>query len=85
MSSDNKADGTLGNFKFNTVGREEATEVLRPQMDPATKMRNFIIALVAAAVLAAIVWAGFQKSGSDIFKAPEDGRGFEAPQPNIPN
>lgn len=85
MSNENKADGTLGSFKFNTVGREEATEVLRPQIDPTTRMRNVIIAVVALAVLAGIVWVGFQKSGSDIFKAPQNERKFEAPQPNIPN
>jgi hypothetical protein len=85
MNSDNKSDGTLGGFKFNTVGREEATEVLRPQIDPAARTRNIIIAVVAAAVLGGIVWAGFRQSGSDIFKAPEVDRKFEAPQPNLPN
>lgn len=85
MSSDDKAGGTLGNFKFNTVGREEATEVLRPQIDPTVKMRNIIIAIVAAVVLGGIVWAGFQKTGRDIFKAPAVDKKFDAPQPNIPN
>ena len=85
MNDDNKAGGTLGSFKFNTVGREEATEVLRTQIDPAVKMRNLIIAIVAAAVLVGIVWAGFQKSGSDIFAAPKDSRRLEAPQPTLPN
>jgi hypothetical protein len=85
MSSENKSGGTLGNFKFNTVGREEATEVLRPQIDPAVKMRNIIIAAVAAAVLGGIVWAGFQKSGRDIFKAPAVDKKFEAPPVSVPN
>lgn len=85
MSNENKADGTLGSFKFNTVGREEATEVLRPQIDPTTRMRNFIIAVVALAVLGGIVWVGFQKSGSEIFQAPRNEQKFDAPEPNLPN
>ncbi len=85
MSNEKKADGTLGSFKFNTVGREEATEVLRPQIDPATLTRNIIMAVVALAVLLGIVWVGFQKSGSDIFKPPVNPARLEAPQPTIPN
>lgn len=85
MSNENKADGTLGSFKFNTVGREEATEVIRPHVDPATKTRNIVIGIVALAVLAGIVWAGFSKSGSDIFATPREGRTFEPPQPTLPN
>lgn len=85
MSNESKADGTLGSFKFNTVGREEATEVLRPQVDPSARNRNIIMAIVAVAVLVGIIWAGFQKSGSDIFKPPVNPNKLEAPQPNIPN
>lgn len=84
MNSDNNAGGTLGNFKFNSVGREEAaTEILQQQVDPATRTRNIIFALIAVVVLLGIVWASFQKSGKDIFEKPRDTRPLQAPEHNV--
>lgn len=83
MSTDKQTDsgGSLGSFKFNTVGREEtATEVLVQQVDPATKMRNMIIGIVAVIVLGGIVWAGFKESGTAIFKDHGEGKQFQAPE-----
>ena len=86
MSSDNKPGGMLGNLKFNTVGREEAArEVLAPQIDGATKVRNAIFVLVALIALGGIVYVGFKETGKDIFAPPSNTHNFEAPQPTNVN
>ena len=74
----------LGNLKFNTVGREEAArEVIAPQMDNSTKVRNGVLALVALAVLAGIAYASFNtEGGKEIFAPPKQDRSFNAPQPS---
>ncbi len=84
MSNENEPKGRLGDFKFNTVGREDAAaEVLRPHIDPAIKTRNMIFAVVAAITLAGILYLGFQKTGKDIFTVPKDSRPMERPPISI--
>lgn len=84
MSTPDKHKDRLGDFKFNTVGREDAAaEVLRPQVDPATKTRNLVFAVVAAVVLAGILYLSFQKTGKDIFAAPANDKKFDRPEIQI--
>ena len=84
MSNETKPGNSLANFKFNTVGREDAAvEVLRPQIDPATRTRNVIFAIIAVAALAAILYFAFQKDGAKIFESPQNNREFAPPAPNV--
>jgi len=84
MDIQNKPGNSLGNFKFNNVGREEAaTEVLRARIDPATRTRNVVVALVAAVALAGLLWNGFQQTGKKIWEKPRDTRTLQAPQTNV--
>ncbi|MBC8140333.1 MAG: hypothetical protein H7Y38_02700 [Armatimonadetes bacterium] len=84
MSNENEPKGRLGDFKFNTVGREDvAAEVLRPHVDPAIKTRNLILSLVAVATLAGILYYSFQKEGKKIFAPPAVNKPFERPEINV--
>ena len=84
MNSENKPSGVLGDFKFNTVGREEAAvEVLRPRIDPATKTRNLIFGVVAALALAGILYFSYRATGGDIFKSPSNKTPFAPPDHNV--
>jgi hypothetical protein len=77
--------GSLG-FKFNQVGREEAaTEIYRPQIDPATKQRRALIIGLVAVFFVLMLYINWVRTGKvNPFEAPHDERTFGAPAPQIP-
>jgi hypothetical protein len=72
---DEKEGFDLSRLQMNKVGREDAaTEVLKPKIDTATKMRNMMLISIVAIAVIGILVVQFARSGK-VWESPEDKAG----------
>jgi hypothetical protein len=70
--SDKKEGLDLSRLHMNQVGRDEATtEVIKPKLDSATKMRGVILVGLVLAALSILMWVQYERSGA-IWESHED-------------
>ena len=76
----------MAGLRFNQVGREEAaTQILRPQIDAATKARRALIVGLVLVFFAAMVYVNWVRTGKwNPFEQQQNTTPFAPPEPQIP-
>ena len=77
----------MAGLRFNQVGREEAAvQVLRPQIDSATKTRRVVTVALVLVFFAVMLYVNWVRTGKwNPFETPQNTAPFAPPEPQVPS